>query len=237
MLCLYQYSSVTQAAPQRPPEAFLLDRRKTGAQTEPLSHDSGCTRHGAASPLSLQRRRAFCTSKLFLGEAAAVVVVDAVPTLRVAVRPHLGLAALFVTEALGPALRVAHHHGRGARGSTRLGRGDPALAGFAAGVAGAEPALLLALLGAPDPPLALRDGDADLRARLDLAGHELVRAHAVVEEATDGGAEALEVREEGLARVPDDGVLLLARRPILGGGPAGEEGQGNDGEGADHGEA
>merc|ERR1719401_505805 len=153
-------------------------------------------------------------SELLLGEAAAVVVVDPIPALRVAVRPVLRIAALRIAEAFGPALLVAHDHDLRARRVAGLVRRDPALALLPASVAGAEPALLLALLGAPDPELALRQREADFRARLDLARHELVRAHAVVQEATDCGAIALQVREQRLPRVPDNGVLLLARRPL-----------------------
>merc|ERR1719401_643652 len=156
-------------------------------------------------------------SELLLGEAAAVVVVNPVPALRIAVRPELRIAALLIAEAFGPALLVAHDHDLRAWRVAGLVRGDPALALLPARVAGAEPALLLALLGAPDPELALRQGEADLRTRLDLARHELVRAHAVVQEAADGRAVALEVGEQGLASVPDHLVLLLARRPVLGG--------------------
>eukprot|EP00413_Alexandrium_margalefii_P019627 CAMPEP_0204528184 /NCGR_PEP_ID=MMETSP0661-20131031/9385_1 /ASSEMBLY_ACC=CAM_ASM_000606 /TAXON_ID=109239 /ORGANISM="Alexandrium margalefi, Strain AMGDE01CS-322" /LENGTH=261 /DNA_ID=CAMNT_0051534145 /DNA_START=194 /DNA_END=976 /DNA_ORIENTATION=- len=162
-------------------------------------------------------------SELFLREATPVVVVDAVPALGVAVRAVLCIAALVVAETLRPTFRVPHGHRLCARGVAGLVTGDPALAGLPAAVAGAEPALLLALFSAPDPPLALGQGVADLRTRLHLAGHKLVRAHAVIEEAPDCGSVSLKVREECVAGVPHDAVLLLAAGPILGGGVADEE--------------
>merc|ERR1719162_339210 len=83
--------------------------------------------------------------KLLLRETATIVVVDAVPALRVAVGTVLGIATLRVTEALGPTLIIAHNHWLRAWRGTTLGTGYPALACFTATVAGTKPALLLAL--------------------------------------------------------------------------------------------
>merc|ERR1719401_2353113 len=113
-------------------------------------------------------------SELLLGEATTVVVVDPIPALRVAVRPELCVAAVRITEAFRPALLIAHDHDLCARRVAGLVRRDPALTLLPARIPGAEPALLLALLGAPDPELTLWQREADLRARLDLARHELV---------------------------------------------------------------
>merc|ERR1719343_917797 len=154
------------------------------------------------------------SSQLLLREAAAVVVVHSVPALRVAVGPVLGVAAGLVAESLGPAFRVAHgHHLRAWRVAALRAR-RPTLAGLPTAVPRPEPALLLALLGSPDPELALGQREADLGAAVDLARDELVRAHAVVEEATDCRAVALQVGEQGLPRVSNHRVLLLAPGPV-----------------------
>merc|ERR1719203_2102056 len=101
-------------------------------------------------------------SKLFLGEAAPVVIVHAVPALSIAIRPILRVAALGVAEALCPALVITHHHRLRARRRAIPGAGRPTFPCLTARIAGTEPALLLALLGAPHPPLALRNGEANL---------------------------------------------------------------------------
>merc|ERR1719195_1359110 len=56
--------------------------------------------------------------------------------------------------------------------------------------------------------------DKHLCTGLYLHCHKLVRAHAVVQEASNGCTIALEVCEQCLPSVPDHGVLLLARRPL-----------------------
>merc|ERR1740138_755678 len=119
------------------------------------------------------------SSELLGREAAPVVVVDAVPALGVAVRPVLRVATVRVAEAFSPALAVAHDEGLGAGRGAGLPARDPARLGRAPRVPGAEPALLVVLLGAPDPVLAIGHGGAHPGAGLDLARDELVGRDAV----------------------------------------------------------
>merc|ERR1719491_1293012 len=117
-----------------------------------------------SAPAQHKHKKQDRTSELLLREAAAVVVVDTIPTLGIVIRAILCITALGVAKALSPALVVTHGHDLHAgRVAPFLSR-DPAFAGLAATVACSEPTLLLTLLCAPDPELALRHGKADLRA-------------------------------------------------------------------------
>mmetsp|Transcript_6988 Transcript_6988/g.15659 ORF Transcript_6988/g.15659 Transcript_6988/m.15659 type:complete len:224 (+) Transcript_6988:13-684(+) len=154
-------------------------------------------------------------SELVLRKATPVVVEHAIPTLSVAAGPELWIATSVVVEAFDPTLVVAHRHCLLPWGEAMPAARNPALTSLPTIITKAEPALLLALLLPPHPKLALREREADLGARLDGAGHKLVRVLAIVLEATDCRTKALEVGEQGPASISDHRVLLLARRPVL----------------------
>mmetsp|Transcript_40334 Transcript_40334/g.79670 ORF Transcript_40334/g.79670 Transcript_40334/m.79670 type:complete len:204 (+) Transcript_40334:187-798(+) len=154
------------------------------------------------------------TSQLFLRKTAPVIVVDPVPTLRISVGTEFGVAAILIAKPFGPTLRVAQRHDLGTRWVATLCTRNPSFARLSPAISRPEPALLLPLLRAPHPPLALGQGQADLGTGLNLHCHKLVRAHTVIQEAPNGGTIALQIREQCLPSIPDHGVLLLACRPL-----------------------